>query len=40
MIKVTRKNRIKRDVVSEINRLRRVLHKHRNMKKNNIAVVQ
>ena len=39
MIKVTHKNRIKIEVVSEINQMKQFLHKHRNMK-NAIAVFQ
>ena len=33
MIKVTHKNRIKIEVAIKINKIIRVLHKHRNMKK-------
>ena len=39
MIEVTHKIRIKMEVVNKINRMRQVLHKHRNMKKSAIYVV-
>ena len=40
MINLTHKNRIKMEVVSNINGTRQVLHKHRNIKKIAIDVVQ
>ena len=40
MIKVTHKERIKMEVVSEINQMKRVFQKHRNILKSDISVVQ
>ena len=39
MIKVTNKNRIKMEVVNEINQMGQVFHKHRTIKEMSIAVV-